>query len=361
MTLHPLYGHEAVRARLANAFAAGRLPQALLIEGPRGVGKQRLALWLAQLVMCEAGAGRRDEPCGTCRGCRLTLALSHPDVAWYVPLEPSRKAADAQKQVDVVEEALGSVVAGRREQPLYEAPAGMAVHSIATVRLLHRRLLLTAALGGWRAVIVGEAERLVPQEANPEAANALLKALEEPPGRTVMILTAADPAALPPTILSRVVRVRLTRLKDSVVTAFAHDVLRAPENGAELTARVARAEGCIGRLLAPSGGSFDQAAAAAFLAAARKDPVARYREALRQTPYQARGGFTAMLDGLLARLREEVRGGADTDKLVAAIALVAEARGAAQGNVNPQLLAAVLADDLAARGVRAAEETGEAA
>jgi hypothetical protein len=69
---------------------------------------------------------------------------------------------------------------------------------------------------------------------------------------------------------------------------------------------------------------------------------------LRQTPYQARGGFTAMLDALLDRLRAETQAGGDTEKLVEAIARVTEARVAAQGNVNPQLLAAVLADELAA-------------
>jgi DNA polymerase-3 subunit delta' len=344
MSLHPLYGHEAVRSRLANAVAASRLPQSLLIEGPRGVGKQRVALWLAQLVLCEGE--HRDEPCGSCRCCRLVLTLAHPDLRWYVPLEPGRRAGDADKQVDMVEEALGEELARRREQPLYETPPGTATHSIAMVRLLARRLALTPAFGGWRVVIVGDAERLVPQRSSPEAANALLKALEEPPQRTVMILTASEPAALLPTIMSRVVRVRLAALHDSVVTAFVQKEQTGTENGAAMPSNVARAGGSIGRLLASPGGSGD-AEAAAFLAATRKDAGARYLQALRQAPFQARGGFTAMLDALLERLRDEARTGGDTAKLVVAIARVAEARGATHGNVNPQLLAAVLADDLA--------------
>lgn len=347
MPLHPLYGHEAVRSRLANAVAAGRLPQSLLIEGPRGVGKQRLALWLGQLVLCEGE--HRDEPCGSCRGCRLVLTLSHPDLSWYVPLEPGRRAGDAGKQVDLVEEALGEELARRREHPLYEAPLGTATHSVATVRLLTRRLALTPALGGWRVVIVGDAERLVPQLSSPEAANALLKVLEEPPQRTVIMLTASEPAALPATIVSRVVRVRLTMVHDSVVTVFVQKELLATETGAEWQSKVAQAGGCIGKLLASPGGSAD-AAAAGFLAASRSDAVARFGQALRQTPFQARGGFAAMLDALLERLRDETRTGVDTAKLVEAIARVAEARVATQGNVNPQLLAAVLSDDLAGEG-----------
>jgi DNA polymerase III subunit delta' len=347
MPLHALYGHEAVRSRLANAVAAGRLPQSLLIEGPQGVGKQRLALWLAQLLLCEGES--RDEPCGTCRGCRLVLNLSHPDLAWYIPLEPGRKSGDAEKQVDQVEEALAEEMTIRREKPLYEALPGTATHSIATVRLLLRKLSLTAALGGWRVVIIGAAERLIPQQANPDAANALLKVLEEPPAKTVIILTASEPDALLRTIVSRVVRVRLSLLADSVVTSFVQKELLQDKKTPAITSNVSQAVGSIGRLLAPLGG-VNEPAAASFLAATRQDAVARYSQALRQTPYQARGGFTAMLDALLQRLREETQAGGDTEKLVEAIARVTEARVAAQGNVNPQLLAAVLADELAPDG-----------
>jgi DNA polymerase-3 subunit delta' len=204
-------------------------------------------------------------------------------------------------------------------------------------------------MGGWRVVIVGDSERLVPQRSSPEAANALLKALEEPPGRTVVIITASEPAALPATILSRVVRLRLTLLHDSVITAFVNNELKTPETGRDTAQFVGRAQGRIGKLLATSGVS-GRAEADAFLAA--RDPVARYSLALHQTPYQARGGFAAMLDALLERLRDETRAGGDTGKLVEAIAAVADARMETQGNVNPQLLAAVLADDLAGRSDR---------
>src|SRR5262245_51906222 len=317
MPLHALYGHEAVRSRLANAVAAGKLPQSLLIEGPTGVGKQRLALWLAQLLLCETD--HRDEPCGKCRGCKMVLELAHPDLLWLVPLEPGKRVGDADKQVDLVEEALGEEIARRREQPLYQLPPGTAVHSIATVRLLARRLALTAALGGWRVAIIGDAERLVPQRSTPDAANALLKILEEPPARTVVILTASDAGALPATVLSRVVRVRLALVHDSVVTSFVQNEQKAPETGGKVAQIVAQAQGRIGKVLAPNGVA-GRGEAEAFQRA--RDPVARYSQALRQTPYQARGGFAAMLDALLERLREQARAGGDTEKVVAAIAAV---------------------------------------
>ena len=346
MPLPPLFGHEDVRNRLAGAVASGRLPQALLFEGPRGVGKQRLALWLAQRLVCEHGG------CGQCQSCRLVATLQHPDVHWFVPLELSKKGADADKQVELVAEALAEEMAARREQPMYQAPQGLASHSIAAVRLLLRRLALTPALGRRKVFIVGDAERLIPQRGMEDAANALLKALEEPPADTVLVLTAADPEALLPTILSRVVRVRVARLADSVVTDFAQQVLGI-KGKTELAQRVSTVEGCIGRLLAPEGDSgAGSRRAGELLEAGRKGAATGYALALSQMPFQARGGFTEMLDALAGRLRTEARSSGATQKLVEAIARVMDARELAQGNVNPQLVAAVLAEDLGGGGER---------
>lgn len=342
MSLRPLYGHDAVRRRLAQSVQSNRLPQALLFEGPRGIGKQRLALWLAQAVLCESP--QAGEPCGSCRACRLVLTLSHPDLHWFIPLEPQKKSADADKQVDLVEASLGEELSDRRDQPLYVPPTGMATHSMATVRLLLRRISLTPAIAQRKVFLIGDAERLTPQKGNPEAANALLKVLEEPPANAVIVLTATDADALPPTIVSRVVRIRMTALPDSVVTAFVHTEVPELRNADRI---VGAAGGSIGRVLAQKGAPVREADES-WLGLGERG-VERYATALRQPPFQARGGFTDMLDGLLERLRREARGAQDPERLVAAIALVLEARDQAQGNVNPQLLTAVLADDLAER------------
>ncbi len=349
MPIPPLYGHEGTRNRLVGAIASGRLPQALLIEGPQGVGKQRLALWLAQALLCEGRAeSKPEEPCGKCQPCKLVTALAHPDVHWFVPLELAKRGADADRQVELTEEALAEEMAARRERPLYESPTGLAIHGIAAVRLLLRRLALTPALGRRKVFVVGDAERLVPQVGTDAAANALLKALEEPPADTVFVLTAAAPESLLPTILSRVVRVRVARLADSIVAAFAQQELGLTAQR-DIAQRVAIADGCPGKVLAgrDRGGEGGDAAAR-FLAAVAGGPIPRYRAALAQQPFQARGGFTEMLDGLLDQLRDQARSGRETQTVVAAISQVLEARSLAQGNVNPQLVAAVLAGGLAA-------------
>src|SRR5881296_689875 len=303
MPIPPLYTHDGIRHRLVGAIASGRLPQALLFEGPTGVGKQRLALWLAQALVCEAG---KAEPCGKCQPCKLVLNLSHPDVHWFVPLELSKKGGDADKQVELVEEALGEEMVARRQQPLYEPSSGLASHGIAAVRLLLRRLVLTPAMGRRKVFVIGDAERLVPQTGAEAAANALLKALEEPPADTVFVLTSSDPDALLPTIQSRVVRIRVARNADSKVAVFAQRVLGV-RSQRELAQLVTLADGCIGKLLASGeGGRGSGEAAEAFRAAVARGAVQRFAFALSQQPFQARGGFTEMLDGLLEQLRQLV-------------------------------------------------------
>jgi DNA polymerase-3 subunit delta' len=272
------------------------------------------------------------------------LSLQHPDVHWFVPIELSKRggsagSGDADKQVDLVADALAEEMAARREQPLYAPVVGLASHPVAAIRLLLRRLALTPAMSRRKVFIVGDAERLIPQLGTEVAANALLKALEEPPADSVIIITAADPNALLPTILSRVVLVRVARIADSAVTAFAQQTLGV-ESKEQLAQRVSAADGCIGKLFATDADR-----------SSHTDLAARFTEApllyaLGQVPFQARGGFTDMLDSLAERLRAEAKRGGDTEKLVEAIAHVMDARDLAQGNVNPQLLAAVLAEAL---------------
>src|SRR5256885_163911 len=92
--------------------------------------------------------------------CKLVLSLSHPDVHWFVPVELSKKGADADKQVELVAEALGDELAARRERPLYEPPSGLASHHIGSVRLLLRRLAPTPAPAPRQVFIPGHAGRL---------------------------------------------------------------------------------------------------------------------------------------------------------------------------------------------------------
>lgn len=198
-----------------------RLPHALLIYGPRGVGKAALAERTAQLLLCESS---NNKPCGSCDGCRWFLGGNHPD---FRRLEP---------------EALW------KEPP--EKPS-MEI-KIDQVRELADFLYLRSHREGLRIVLVHPAEDM-----NVAAANALLKGLEEPPAAAVFILVSHRPARLLPTIRSRCVAVPVALPpRDGALQWLAGQGVSEPERwlayagGAPLRALEYAAEGeALGRLL----------------------------------------------------------------------------------------------------------------
>lgn len=354
MPLHPVYGHDELKERLTGAMTAGRLPPALLLVGAPGVGKQRLGLWLAQGLVCEQGPGA---PCGACQGCKLAAKLSHPDVHWFFPI--ARPKGDESKQVEEAEDHLGAAIAARREQPLYSPPDGMAGLFLPLVRALHRRVQMRPAMARRKVFLVAEAERLVPQASSPEAANAMLKVLEEPPPDTYFILTTSEPSALLPTIRSRMVQLRVKRLPAAAVARFLTEVPSPPLSAAEAKRRADVAGGSIGAALALSGEAEEaRAAARRLLETAAQEPASRYRYVLGVRPYGGRGDFTDTLDSAAELLRDELAeklrdpgtsagGDSSATGLLASIRVIEQARKLAQGNVNPQLIVADLLRRLA--------------
>jgi DNA polymerase-3 subunit delta' len=362
----PLHGHAALRARLLDTHARGALPASLLLHGPRGVGKQRLALWLAQALVCDgaADARPRGEACGRCQHCRYAEQYAHPDVAWYFP-RPRLKDADAGP-----EEVRADYADARAERlarhGLYPPNAGTEALYVATVRALVRQAAVSPAMARRKVFVVGDAERMVAQEGADQAANAFLKLLEEPPADTTLVLTSSEPGALLPTIRSRVVSVRVPPLAEADVRAFLADpqvraVLDAGGAGDD-DARVGRAAGAPGALL----GATEQAAADAEAArllrtATEGDRADRLRAAFGQGVSKARGAYSDVLDALTVHLHALARDGASPRAsddprprdarraLGAARAMdaVERAKTRAAGNVNPQLVTAQLVRELA--------------
>jgi DNA polymerase III subunit delta' len=273
-------GHAAPRAAVLRAARAGSLPASILLHGPPGIGKQQFGLWLCQLVLCDADDAR---PCGACRNCHLASRLEHPDLHWFFPL-PRPKGTAQDRMADALEDLRAQELAARRARPLRPAAdSGEATGLyLAQIQTLRRMAFNRPAMARRKVFLIGDAEQLVPQESSPEAANALLKVLEEPPADTTFIVTAADPAALLPTIRSRLLPLRLDPLPEADLKALlgAEHGLDPPH--AASLARLAR--GSLGTALA-------------FLPADRGEPGPL--EALRR---QAREWLDAALDG-----RAEVR------------------------------------------------------
>ena len=368
--LLPLHGHDAARAALNQAVAAGQLPGSLLLHGPAGVGKQRLGLWLGQRLLCTAP--RPDGPCDECTACRLALRLEHPDLHWFFPLPRPKGATGPEKLAEALEDARAAELDARRNSPLRIPTPGEPVGLyLAQIQTLRRIAAQRPAMGPRKVFLIGDAEYLVPQESSPEAANALLKVLEEPPPETTIILTASNPDALLDTIRSRLLPVRLRPLPEDEVAAFLvrHGGV-APE-AARAAARLA--EGSIGRALAflPVDGepgpleALRQDARAYLAAAIATSPVPRLAAAHACSPTGARGTFYDTLEFLTLWLRDLAATAAGAEELVVnadavdflrdlarrlpsagavddAIRAVDEARALAYGNVNPQLILAHL-------------------
>jgi DNA polymerase-3 subunit delta' len=163
--------------------AGARLPHALLIHGARGIGKLALAESIAQLLLCEDDDSAR-KPCGACEGCRWLRAGSHPDFRRVEPEALAREPA--------IEEEGGDAPA-KKGKPSTEI-------RVEQVRELAGFLNLRSHRGRLRVALVHPAEDM-----NPNAANALLKGLEEPPAGAVFLLVSHRPARLLPTIRSRCV------------------------------------------------------------------------------------------------------------------------------------------------------------
>ncbi|HEX7937843.1 MAG TPA: hypothetical protein VF483_02560 [Gemmatimonadaceae bacterium] len=348
MTIVPLFGHADLRARIATARSRGALPAALLLTGTRGVGKQRLALWTAQLLLCEAPGD--DEPCGQCRHCKFCLELRHPDLHWYFP-RPRPKDSDPSPE-DVEMDYAEAIAERAEDDGLYAAPPGSDGIFVASVRSIVQQASKSPAVAKKKVFIIGDAERMVPQEGAEFAANAFLKLLEEPPVDTQVILTSSEPGALLPTIRSRVVTLRAAPLPAAEMHRFLADATVAKRLGAKAPAADRVTAGVPGRFLDDADHETAQANAARMLDAALGKRAARFEAAWAQASAKARGAFADSLDALTERLRDRVRGaalrGASAEALSAtrAIEAVEVAKERITSNVSPQLVTVNLIREL---------------
>jgi DNA polymerase-3 subunit delta' len=348
MPLASLYGHRNIRERLTASLRSGTLPASLLFHGPRGIGKQRLALWLGQMLLCE----RKNAPCGECKSCRYSLNLTHPDLHWYFPRPRLR---DTDPSVEDVRDDYREAVAERMSSNgLYPAPPSNEGIYIATVRAIVHEAVLAPAMGRRKVFVIGDAERMGFQEGSEYAANAFLKLLEEPPDDTTVIITSSEPGALLPTIRSRTVAARLSPLSESDMRDFLEDetvaeALASASGSRSINERIQLANGAPGSLLGDDARGKAMAAARKLLdAGVANQSSARHAAALAVGSSGARGAFTDVLDSLVIILGERMRAALHDGNERRAFAVgrvaekVGEARILATSNVNPQLITASL-------------------
>lgn len=166
---HLLPWHDAAISKLQSAWTSARLPHALLLQGAEGLGKKLLAAWLSCAVLCERSTTVL-QICGMCANCKLTTADSHPDLLWIAPEEDKQQI------------------------------------SVDQIRAATERLSKTSYMGGYKIAVIEPAHQMT-----HNAANSVLKTLEEPPAQSLLILITSHATSLPATVRSRCQRIVVQR------------------------------------------------------------------------------------------------------------------------------------------------------
>lgn len=180
-----IFGQDAALDILRRAYASDRLPHGMVFAGPAGVGKGTTAGALAALFLCEKPRG--EAACGKCGSCQALESGNHPD--YHVIIKELIRYYDKTGKSKGIDLSINVIV------PELVEPAGR-----------------KAVLGRGKVFVIEQAELM-----NPSAQNAMLKTVEEPAGRTLIILLTDQPGALLPTIRSRCQLVRFASLPESLV------------------------------------------------------------------------------------------------------------------------------------------------
>lgn len=319
----PLVGHDRVKERFRRTLAKGRLASTYLFVGPEGVGKRCFAERLAAALLCQNPGEDPLEPCGVCPACQLSAAGTHPDL-----LRVSRPEGKTTLPVDLF---IGPADKRNRQ--------GLC-HDLALKPLVSDR----------RVAILDDADFL-----SVETANCLLKTLEEPPPRSLLILIGTSLARQLATIRSRSQVVRFDALSDEELTR----VLTAPPADfapAEAERLVPLARGSVSRAIELSEGALDAAreALVGCLRAPRIDPMRLAKvleeesKAVATEPRIRRRALAELFATAITlyhqRLAERLD---DPDATVAALDLLLEAEEALGRNANQSALVQSLAERLA--------------
>lgn len=238
MFFRDVIGQERLKRKLRESVLNGRVAHAQMISGPSGAGALPLALAYAQYMAC---TDRTDsDSCGECNACKRYTKLEHPDLQLIFPKnltsEGEGKGFSSKDFVIRFREAvLDNPYLSLQEWLAFlgiENKQG-SINVLDSAEILHN-LSYKVYEAEYRVIVVWLAEKM-----NTDAANKLLKVLEEPPQRTVFLFTCESTENMLATILSRVQTHRLDRLAESDMTAGLVNNHRADESQASLVAHLA--------------------------------------------------------------------------------------------------------------------------
>ena len=198
-----IIGHEQITEHLKNAIALDKVSHAYIFNGPDGSGKMMLAEAFAMALQCE---GEGTKPCLSCHSCKQAMDHNQPDIIYVTHEKPNViKVDDIRKQIN-------------------------------------NDIVIKPYSSRYKVYIVDEAEKM-----NPQAENALLKTIEEPPAYAVIILLTTNADSFLPTILSRCIRLNLKSVKADVIKNFLMKNYQIPDYQADVCA--AFSQGNVGKAI----------------------------------------------------------------------------------------------------------------
>lgn len=202
-TFDDIIGQEHIKEHLKSSISSGKISHAYLITGEIQAGKEFIANIFAQTLLCENPVNG-VEPCGQCHSCIQAITKNHPDIITVTHSKPNTVSVD-----DIRTQIVGDVAIKPYSRP-------------------------------YKVYIMNEAEKM-----SPQAQNALLKTLEEPPEYVVILLLTTSKSMMLPTILSRCVQLDMRPVEDKTVRKYLMSELRVPDYQADIC--VAFARGNIGK------------------------------------------------------------------------------------------------------------------
>ena len=196
-------GHKDILKYISSAVENNRVSHAYILNGERGSGKRMLANLFATTLLCESG---NSEPCGKCHSCRQAESGNHPDII----------------------------------RVTHEKPNSISVDDIRTQ--VNNTVDIKPYQGPYKVYIIPQADMMTPQ-----AQNAILKTIEEPPSYAVFLLLTENAETLLPTINSRCVMLKLRNIKDTLIKKYLMENLEIPDYKADMC--TAFAQGNMGRAI----------------------------------------------------------------------------------------------------------------
>ncbi|MDE6496528.1 MAG: AAA family ATPase [Duncaniella sp.] len=210
--------HDNIKTRLRDMVSDGRIPHAILLHGPAGIGKMALARAFAQYLHCERPTPGGDA-CGVCPSCRQHESFNHVDTLYVFPVVKTDKIK-APISDDYLAEFKQFVTSDmfmdfEKWTATFDKKNAQPVIYVSESEALERRLSVTTTASRYKIVLIW-----LPEKMNEQTANKLLKLIEEPFSDTIFILVSNDASAILPTIYSRCRPMEMLRLSDAAVAGF---------------------------------------------------------------------------------------------------------------------------------------------